>query len=92
MSKIIINQCHGGYGLSEEAYKYLGLEWDGYGYEFSDERTNPDLIRVVEKLGDVANGTYASLTVVEISDEVDWDIYNYDGMEHIYDKDRVWGL
>ena len=25
-------------------------------------------------------------------DFVNWEIYEYDGVEHIYDKNRVWGL
>lgn len=30
--KVVINKCHGGFGFSKEAYDYLGLEWDGYGF------------------------------------------------------------
>ncbi|MBC8428515.1 hypothetical protein H8D04_01385 [bacterium] len=92
MKKIVINNCWGGFGLSEKAYDYLGLEWDGYGYKFSNERDSIKLVEVVEELGEDANGKHADLTVVEIPDDVDWEIYEYDGMEHVYDRNRVWGL
>ena len=49
MKKIVINNCWGGFGLSEKAYDYLGLEWDGYGYKFSNERDSIKLVEVVEE-------------------------------------------
>lgn len=27
--KVVINKCYGGFGLSKEAYKFLGLKWTG---------------------------------------------------------------
>ena len=39
--KVVINKCIGGYSLSEEAYKFLGLEWTGYGIAFMEDRSNP---------------------------------------------------
>jgi hypothetical protein len=30
--KVVINRCHGGFGLSKEAYDFLGFKWDGFGY------------------------------------------------------------
>lgn len=80
MKKIVINKCYGGFSLSEAAYKELGLEWTGYGYWSDNDRTNPKLVAVVEKLGDAANGPSAKLKVVEIP-EVNWRIDNYDGKE-----------
>ena len=38
--KVVINKCFGGYSLSEEAYKFLGLEWTGYGIAFLEDRSN----------------------------------------------------
>ncbi len=88
--KIVINKCFGGYGLSKEAYEYMGLDWDDYGYEFDDDRTNPKLVECVEALGEKASGDFASLTVVEIPDDVEWFIDEYDGIESIHEKHRVW--
>lgn len=55
------------------------------------ERNDPLLIRAVEELGDEANGECAKLTIVEIPDDVDWEIDEYDGLEHIAEKHRTWG-
>lgn len=88
--KVVINTCWGGYGLSEEAYKYMGLDWNGYGSEFRNDRTNPKLVECVEALGEKANGECASLKVVEIPDDVKWYIEEYDGIESIHEKHRIW--
>ena len=88
--KIVINKCYGGFSLSEAAYKELGLEWDGYGYGHSDDRANPDLVAVVEKLGKAANGNFAELKVVDIPDGIDYRIEDYDGIEWIAEG-RTWG-
>ena len=99
--KIVINRCFGGFSLSEAAYKELGIEWDGYGYldnkdlgipEDAPElqyRSHPRLIEVVERLGDTA-GRNATLKVVEIPDDVEWVLDDYDGNEEIHEKHRVW--
>jgi len=41
-------------------------------------------------LGKKANGGYAELKVVEIPDDVDWEITEYDGLEQVEEKHRVW--
>jgi len=79
--KIVINRCYGGYGLSKEAYKFLGLEWDSYGYAFDDDRTNTKLIECVEQLKEKANGSFAKLQIARIPDNIKWEINEYDGME-----------
>ncbi len=57
-------------------------------------RTHPDLIAVVEALGDEANGECAKLRITEIHDTtiaVDSVYINeYDGNEHIAEKHRTW--
>ena len=89
--KIVINTCFGGYELSEKAYEYLGLPWDGNGNEFEDDRTNPKLIECVEKLGEEANGELAELHIIEIPDDVKWEINDYDGYETVEEVHRSWG-
>jgi hypothetical protein len=42
MAKVVVNRCWGGFGLSQEAYKELGLEWDGYGYAYREEEKRSD--------------------------------------------------
>lgn len=53
-------------------------------------RTDKDLVEVVEILGGDADGTYSSYSVVEIPDDVDWQIEEYDGLEWIAEKHRTW--
>jgi ATP-dependent Zn protease len=47
------------------------------------ERNDLDLVKVVEDLGEEANGQFADLDIIEIPDNVNWEIDNYDGMEHV---------
>jgi hypothetical protein len=46
-------------------------------------RHDPNLIRVIEEMGDRANGKHAELRIVEIPDGVEYEIEEYDGTEHI---------
>ena len=86
--KVVINSCHGGFGLSKEAEEYLGCNWwDYYAY---GKRDDPNLVRCVEELGARANDDYASLKVVEIPDGVDWIIDEYDGKEWVAENHRTW--
>jgi len=91
--KIVINTCYGGFGLSKKAYKKLGLKWDGYGYAYDrwDERTKPELIKVVEELGSEANGEHADLKIVVIPEDVDWILEEHGGIERIAERHRTWG-
>lgn len=91
--KIAINKCYGGFSVSKEVYDYLGMKWDGYGYDFSDKekRSDPKLIEAIEKLGDSANGRFAQIEIVEIPDDIDFTIEEYDGIEWIAEVHRTWG-
>ena len=53
-------------------------------------RDDPILIQVVEELGETANGRCASLKIIEIPDDVEWTIGEYDGQEWIAEKHRTW--
>jgi hypothetical protein len=57
---------------------------------FGIDRTDPLLVRVVEELGDRANGPFAELAVVEIPDGVEYTIEEYDGLETVCEKRRKW--
>ena len=87
--KIVINNCYGGFSLSKEACEFLGAK---SAYEYSDDnnRNDPRLVECVETLGDKANGDSARLHVVEIPDDVDWYIDEYDGIESIHERHRIW--
>ena len=49
------------------------------------------MVSVIEELGNEASGRYGSVTIVEVPDDVDWEIDDYDGIETIHEKHRVWG-
>ena len=95
--KIVINGCHGGFSLSEEAQKlfcqYSMIEWNDWQEDWSYydiERNNQHLVRVVEELGDSASGRFAELKVVDIPDDVEWQIDEYDGLEWVAENHRTW--
>lgn len=132
--KIVINNCFGGFGLSEKAmrayfakkgrdvfksggglsttyfdapipkefkadisydhpdYKRYCQWYSEHGLHDKDiPRDDPDLVSVVEELGRMgASGKCASLSVVEIPDEVQWQIEEYDGSEHVAEVHRTW--
>ncbi|MED4883131.1 hypothetical protein [Bacillus smithii] len=56
------------------------------------KRNDPDLIAVVEELGEEANTEYSMLKIVEIPDDVEW-IIEDDGSGHewVAEKHRTWG-
>jgi hypothetical protein len=142
MTKVVINACHGGFGLSHEAIlAYLdkcGLPvWTEANEKFGSiipftyylvppeeqikgdpdnwhdmtlaerqahnaaysstvfyardlARDDPDLVAVVEELGNRANGLHAELKVVEIPDDVNWYVQEYDGCEWVAERHRTW--
>lgn len=66
-------------------------ENDGeYFFDHDLERNDPVLVQVVEELGRSADGEFASLKIVEIPDDVEWTIEEYDGSEHVAEKHRTW--
>lgn len=141
--KVVINRCHGGFGLSEKAIlryleiqgKQVWVEQDAkYGslgithyylvppeqriedatgdtwyamsmeqrqehnrlwseqnfYDRDIARDDPVLVQVVQELGEDANGRYAELAIVEIPDDVEWQIEEYDGAEWVAEVHRTW--
>lgn len=89
--KIVINKCYGGFGLSKKAYEYLGLDWDDYKFYFSDEkRTDKKLVECVETLGAEASGMLSKLVVIEIPDDIEYEIADDDGIETVHEKHRSW--
>lgn len=55
-----------------------------------NSRSHPLIVRVVEELGSAANGRFASLSIVEIPDDIEYTIEEYDGYEHVAEKHRTW--
>jgi hypothetical protein len=119
MTKVAINRCFGGFGISDEAFEKLlerkGIAFekeesdsslmgasyykegmcgsdDGYlsSYEFTNDRSDPDLIAVIEEMGQSSWGWAAEIAIVEIPDDVEWHINEYDGLEHVAENHRTW--
>lgn len=125
MKKIAINECFGGFDLSNKGWKlyiekkypnasvevsvpeciskeeylvedlvnmgFAIYEVDGRSlYAFDLDRTDPVLIEVIETLKEEANADHSKLKVVEIPDDVDYEITDYDGVEKIEESHRVW--
>lgn len=100
--KVVINRCYGGFGLSKKAIEMYCEKkaidpgvWNEFGYydNFYDghiDRSDSDLIEIVEQLGDKANGNCANLTIVDVPDNVNWYISDYDGKEHVSEVHRTW--
>lgn len=59
-------------------------------YDRDIPRTDADLVAVVEALGKKASGKYADLGVVEVPDDVKWEIDEYDGNETVAETHRTW--
>ena len=56
-----------------------------------ENRSDPLLIKVVEELGvEAASGKLAELAIVEIPDDVQYTIEDYDGRESVHEKHRSW--
>lgn len=92
--KIVINTCYGGFGLSTQAFE-LYLAKKGVASIKSDERLDiprddADLVNIVCELGKRANNNYSDLKIVEIPDDVEWQIQDYDGIEWVSEKHRIW--
>lgn len=83
--KIAINDCYGGFGLSKEACKYLNIT-----SHFDISRDDPRLIECIEKLGNKINTSFSNIKIIEIPEDVDWEIEEYDGIEWVSEKHRTW--
>jgi hypothetical protein len=89
--KVVINTCYGGFGLSDEAMQeYKKRKGLTTVFLWKIERNDPDLVEIVEEMGDAAADLFAELKVVDIPDGIEWEIQEYDGREWISETHRTW--
>lgn len=92
--KVVINRCYGGFNLSEEAidmfFELEGSTRPKHWFSTDTDRHNPNLVKVVETLGNRANGFCSRLEIIEIPDDIDYEIEEYDGIEWVSEKHRKW--
>jgi hypothetical protein len=91
--RVVINDCYGGFGLSDEAfnrYRELTGNTDPVFLYYDINRDDPYLIKIVKEMGDRANGPCSQLKIVEIPADVEWIIQEYDGIEWVAEEHRTW--
>jgi hypothetical protein len=76
--------------IEQSGFNYYinGIEHPHYSRMLS--REDPILVEVVEELGDSADANYAKLRIVEIPEDVEYTIEEYDGMEWVAEEHRTW--
>jgi hypothetical protein len=93
MTKVVINRCYGGFGLSDAAmteYKLRAGVTDENWWVYDIARDDEHLVTIVEEMGQDVNNKFSKLHIVEIPDDVLWEIDEYDGMEWVAEQHRTW--
>ena len=93
LQRIVINDCYGGFGLSDRAileYKKLAGINEADFCDRDIPRDDPYLVKIVKELGMSANGKYANLKIVEVPAGVDWIVSEHDGAEWVAEVHRTW--
>ena len=73
------------------SYEFVNLDTDErIYYGIFTDRTDKDLIDVIEELGSEANSWASDLKIVEVPTDVEWEIKDYDGKEWVAEVHRIW--
>lgn len=90
--KILINKCHGVFEFSPLFIKkYENIHNESIPHNIREERTDSRVIALFEQLGsEQSSGEFSRLQIVEIPDDIDWEINEYDGHEKVVEKHRSW--
>lgn len=65
-------------------------ETEEHYYDSDIPRDDDVLISLVEEFGERANGKFSELAIVEIPDDVNWYVEEYDGSEWVAERHRTW--
>jgi hypothetical protein len=88
MKKIVINNCYGGFNLSDKAIERLSCT-DNPTKIWDIARDNSTLVSLVEELGEEANGKYSELKIVEnfaIQESESFDVFESEDTLSILDR------
>jgi hypothetical protein len=95
--QVVINTSYSNFAISADAISLIQKKIKNpkaksqiNAYAFDNDRSNPLLVEVVQKLGAKANGLYTTLKIVEIPDDVEWRVDAINGKEVIREKHRIW--
>lgn len=96
--QVVINTKVGGYfALSKDAIEYIQKKIKNKeqkisvgSYAFEQDRSNTILVEVVRKLKNKADGNNTALKIIEIPDDIEWQIFAINGEEWIAEKHRTW--
>lgn len=75
--------------LSDEESVKWNADYEASRFQITG-RDDPFLVQAVEELGGDSGTKISALKVIEIPDDVDWEIEEYDGSEWVSEKHRTW--
>lgn len=87
LSRVAFNKDYGDSFSLEECKTF---EKGSILFDMDINRDDKDLVDIIKIMGDKANGEYAKLCIVNIPDDVNWQISEHDGFEHIEEVHRIW--
>ena len=91
MKTIVINKRHSGFSMSEAGIAhYNALSGLDLVDSYSIQRDDPFLVQTIKDMGADAAGSLSVLVLVDIPDDVEWEIGEYDGFEWVAEKHRIW--
>jgi hypothetical protein len=68
-----------------------GIKDNDHFFYYDDiNRSDPILIQVVEELGEKVNDRFSCLKIIEIPDDIEYYISDYDGIETVREKHNSW--
>lgn len=84
--EVAINNNFGMFELSGEVIECLGEDWEGWELSKNEFRSHPKLIEYIKKF----KHSNPDISIIDIPDDVEWYIDEYDGLETIHETHRIW--